>query len=231
MMGKPKLLDLFCCSGGAGMGYHLAGFEVVGIDIVPRPNYPFTFIQADALDYTAQFGYRYDAVHASPPCQPHSRMTRLAAGKQKEHLDMIPQTRFMLNALGLPYIIENVAGSTLKSPVMLCGSQFPELRVYRHRYFESNLTLYTPGHFPHKDKTPSAGRGKSPKGYMSICSGGIIGVTKEEKNAAMGIDWMTGMELSQAIPPAYTEYLGKQLLATVRGVEILEKQALKAPIF
>lgn len=225
MSEKPKLLDLFCCAGGAGMGYHLAGFDVTGVDIEPQKDYPFEFIQADALDYVAQYGYQYAAIHASPPCQKHSRLTRTAAGKHHEHPDFIPQTRFMLMALGLPYIIENVAGAPLRNPVMLCGSQFPELRVYRHRYFESNLALWTPDHFPHNDKTPPAGRGKSPKGYISITGGGIIGVTQDERFAAMGIDWTTNMKLSQAIPPAYTHFLGLQLFNAVRGIQILQEYA------
>lgn len=215
-MGKPKLLDLFCGAGGAGMGYHRAGFEVTGVDLSPQKHYPFKFVQADALDYVAQYGWMYDAIHASPPCQAHSKARRLAGANAKEHLDLIPQTRFWLRTLGLPYIMENVQGSTLKDTVELCGAQFG-LKVYRHRYFESSIYIMQPKHYPHHDKTPPAGRGRSPKGFISICSGGITGVSQAERFAAMGIDWMTNAELSQAIPPAYTEYLGRQLMTAVMG--------------
>jgi len=219
---RPKLLDLFCKAGGASMGYYRAGFDVTGVDIEPQPNYPFDFVQADALDYAAQYGWQYDAITASPPCQTHSRLTRTAAGKHKEHGDFIWQTRFMLEVIGKPYIIENVQGAPLKNAVMLCGSQFG-LKVYRHRFFEANFMLFAFNHYPHNDTTPPAGRGRSPKGFMSITGGGIIGVSKDERNAAMGIDWMTNKELSQAIPPAYTEYLGAQLMACVRGIQLLER--------
>lgn len=234
---RPKLLDLFCGAGGAAMGYSRAGFEVVGVDANAQPRYPFTFVRADALDYVAAHGWEFDAIHASPPCQSHSRITPKHAIKR--HVDLIPHTRWFLEALGLPYVIENVEGArvSLRNPVMLCGSQFG-LKVYRHRLFESNVMLFQPQHYPHRDKTPRAGHGISPKGFLSVTSGGqgikpeqieklcispkgFISVAGhfsgvEYARFAMGIDWMTGDELAQAIPPAYTEWLGRQLMAAVK---------------
>lgn len=230
---KPKLLDLFCGAGGAGMGYHRAGFDVTGVDIRPQPRYPFTFVQADALAYVAQYGWMYDAIHASPPCQAHSNITP----DKSKHLDLIPQTRFWLETIGVPYVIENVAGArkALRNPVMLCGADFG-LKVYRHRLFESNVFLFTFPHVPHNDNTPRAGHGISEKGFISVTSGGksleiavkAYGISSkgfvcvsghfsghEYCKFAMGIDWMTSAELSQAIPPAYTEFIGRQLMAYV----------------
>jgi DNA (cytosine-5)-methyltransferase 1 len=229
---RPKLLDLYCGAGGAGMGYHRAGFDVVGVDIKPQRRYPFEFIRADALEYLARHWQEFDAIHASPPCQAHSRITPKNA--RAAHQDMIPDTRSLLVGSGLPYIIENVMGAPLIDPVVLCGAAFG-LKVYRHRQFESNKYLMGIHHVPHRDKTPSAGHGLSPKGFVSVTGGGH-GISASQlkyasekgfisvcghfgggdyARAAMGIDWMTNAELSQAIPPAYTEYLGRQLIQYV----------------
>jgi DNA (cytosine-5)-methyltransferase 1 len=216
-----KLLDLFCKAGGAGEGYRRAGFEVTGVDIDPQPRYKAgRFVQADALAYVAQYGWMYDAIHASPPCQAHSDALRLAGKNAKQHIDLIPQTRFWLRALGVPYVIENVEGArkSLIDPITLCGASF-DLKVYRHRLFESNVFLLPPYHRPHNDKCPPAGRGKSPKGFFSLTSGGITGVSQSERFAAMGIDWMTNAELQQAIPPAFTEFIGKQLVTYLDNVQ------------
>src|SRR5574337_283544 len=166
---KPRLLDLFCGAGGAAMGYSRAGFEVTGVDLNPQPHYPFPFIQADALDYVASHGWQYDAIHASPPCQHFSQVTPDKA----KHPDLIPITRYWLRTLGKPYIIENVGGArkALDNPFMLCGAQFG-LKVYRHRFFESNVFIFAPNHDPHRDNTPSAGHGVPHKGFISITSGG-----------------------------------------------------------
>lgn len=221
--GKPVLLDGCCKAGGAGYGYKLAGFYVVGVDIEPQKRYAgHEFYQADILEFLGQYGWMFDAIHCSPPCEGHSRARRLAAKHAKEHLDLIPHVRFMLKSLGIPYVIENVKGAPLRDAVKLCGCQFPELRVYRDRYFESSIGLLVPQHFPHNDKTPPAGRGRSPKGYISITSGGITGVSQPERFAAMGIDWMTNAELSKAVPPAYTRHIGWQLMNAVLNRKAME---------
>lgn len=211
------------------MGYHRAGFDVTGVDIAPQKNYPFKFIQADALDYLREHGHEYDVIHASPPCQLHSSLKNLFVNKpdyQARHIDLIPQTRELLEASGKPYVIENVVGSPLRNPIMLCGSQFG-LKVYRHRLFESSVMLFAPNHAPHNDKMKSAS--VSPKGFITVGGdGGLYNLPEgvkymEYASAAMGIDWMSRTELSQSIPPAYTEYIGKQLMQVVT-----ERKTLKA---
>lgn len=134
MSKRLMCLDLFCKAGGAGHGYQLAGFEVTGVDIVPQPHYQGRFVQADALDYLAQYGWQYDFIHASPPCQSHSNASRLAGKHRKEYPDLIPHTRYLLQSLGTPYVIENVVGArhALRNPIELCGAAFG-LKVYRHR--------------------------------------------------------------------------------------------------
>lgn len=225
-----RILDLFCKAGGCSMGYHRAGFEVIGVDIEPQPNYPFKFIQGDALEVLRslirekQFaGYTFDAIHASPPCQRYSGIQGLAVarnGGYKDHVDLVDPTRELLIETNLPYVIENVVGAPLIDPITLCGATFG-LKVYRHRLFESNMLLFEPPHEPHNDSTPSAGNGISPKGFISVCgTGGVRGMTAKEIlnywSMAMGIDWMNRKELAQAIPPAYTEWIGNQLREQIR---------------
>jgi DNA (cytosine-5)-methyltransferase 1 len=226
MQYKPRLLDLFCGAGGAAMGYYRAGFEVVGVDIAKQPRYPFTFVQGDALEYAAKYGHQFDVIHASPPCQRNTRLNRIRKIKSStdaNYVDLIPETRALLESLGVPYVIENVEGAALNNPFMLCGSYFSDLLVYRHRFFESSHFVLTPAHTPHNDKTPPAGQGPSPKGFVSITAGGLFNVPEgytpaSYKNMAMGIDWMTQNGLTEAIPPRYTEFIGRQLIAvsTVR---------------
>ena len=178
------------------------------------------FIQMDAIDFLkTQDLSRFDVIHASPPCQKFSRVQSLGKARNgiyKEHPDLITPTRELLQATGKPYVIENVMGAPLINPIVLCGSMFKGLKVYRHRQFESNMPLYAPKHKPHNDKTPSVGNGISPKGFISVCgTGGVKGMTSKEIleywSMAMGIDWMARKELAQAIPPAYTEWIGRQL--------------------
>ncbi len=215
-----RLLDLFCKAGGCSVGYHRAGFEVEGVDIEPQSNYPYKFTQMDAIQFLdTQDLSRFDAIHASPPCQKFSQMQSLGKarnGGYKEHIDLIEPVRSRLIKIGKPFVIENVAGAPVENYIMLCGSMFG-LKVYRHRHFESNVFLWQPHHIPHNDKTPSAGNGLSPKGFISVCgTGGIRGMTAKQIvdywSMAMGIDWMNRAELAQAIPPAYTEWIGKQLI-------------------
>ena len=239
---KIRILDLFCGAGGAAKGYWLAftkaGFEVeiTGVDIASQKRYPYTFVKDDALHYAASHGWRFDFIHASPPCQAHSIITPDPA----KHVDLIPHTRWLLESLGKPYIIENVMGAAraMRSPIMVCGAQLG-LKVYRHRLFESSMYLMGMAHAPHRDNTPRAGHGISSKGFISVTSGGkrmrvavdakrrsgVYGISEkgfvsvtghftgvDYCRMAMGIDWMTAAELSQAVPPAYTEYLGRQLV-------------------
>lgn len=199
---KPKLLDLFCGAGGAAMGYHRAGFEVVGVDIKPQPHYPFEFHQADALTYPLE---GFDAYHASPPCQAYSSMkTKWNTG---DYPSLIPAILERFSGLQL-WVIENVVNAPLRSHVQLCGSSFGlgsnGYQLRRHRWFESNILIGVPGCY-HK------GRAISVVGGVKINR-----LTKRVPfiwgQEAMGIDWMIQDEMSEAIPPAYTEYIGKQLM-------------------
>ena len=208
---KPKLLDLCCGGGGAGYGYHLAGFEVTGIDVKPQPKYPFNFIQADALEYLANHWQEYDAFHASPPCQ---AFTSINFVWKREHPNLIPAFRELLVKTGKPYIIENVPGAPLENPVMLCGTMFG-LRVIRHRLFETNPVIwFPPATCQHWLRVVKHGRRPDRNKHFASVTGHFSDV--EYAKEAMGIDWMGQAELAQAIPPAYTEWLGKQLLNHLR---------------
>lgn len=201
-MKPPRLLDLFCGAGGASVGYHRAGFDVVGVDIRPQPRYPFEFYQADALEFPLD---GFDAIHASPPCQLYSVST--AMHDRSRHPDLIEPTRSRLVASGIVFIIENVPGAPLRNWVQVCGSGLGMRRIRRHRWFESNRALMgVPcAHGQNRDVISvvghSEGNGRTGPGWL-----------KGDREAAMGIDWMNRAELSQSIPPAYTEHLGRQLL-------------------
>jgi DNA (cytosine-5)-methyltransferase 1 len=214
------VLDLFCGAGGASMGYHRAGFDVVGVDIDPMPRYPFPFVQADALKVLDglilnESWCLYDAIHASPPCQAWSDLQKQS---KRFYEDFIERTRERLQEIGLPYVIENVEGAPLVDPVRLCGASdaFPELRVIRHRLFETNWPVRGaecpqkhPLVFTHDKRKPHYGKLDQDTAYVQVTGGGNCRV--ENARDAMGIDWMTKMELNEAIPPAYTEYIGRQL--------------------
>lgn len=210
-------------SRGAAAGYYSAGFEVTGVDIVEQPNYPYKFIKMDAIEFLKTHDIsEFDAIHASPPCQAHTRAQALSKGrnngKYREHLDFIPQTREILEKIGKPYIIENVVGAPLINPISLSGTQFKNLYTQRKRIFESNIELREPETKPVQKKTPTAGNGFGEDGFIAICgSGGVRGMNSKQIPlywgfALGGIDWMTRAELAEAIPPAYTEFLGKQLI-------------------
>ncbi len=212
---RPRLLDLFCGAGGAGMGYHRAGFEVVGVDISPQPHYPFEFHQADALEYLARHGREFDAIHASPPCQGYSVANNI---HQRRHPMLIGETRSALSSVGKPWVIENVMGAPMGFSIILCGTLF-DLKVYRHRLFEASFAMLAP-----KCAHPYA----LMDGYLCIYGDLVRGRQKGDRGnnflrftkwdglAAMGIDWhMTSSEMSEAIPPAYTEYVGARLLAAL----------------
>lgn len=205
---RPKLLDLFCGAGGCSVGYSRAGFEVVGVDNRPMPNYPFEFHQADALEFCREFGPEFDAIHASPPCQLYSRMTGSRESTRNEHPDLVGPCRDLLQSIHLPWVIENVGGSPLaRGATMLCGFMFG-LPLYRHRWFESEWISFRPEHRRHKIPASKAGHWKP--GTIISVAGHASPIEKARE--AMGIDWMTRDQLAQAIPPAYTEYIGKQLI-------------------
>jgi DNA (cytosine-5)-methyltransferase 1 len=199
-----KLLDLFCGAGGAAMGYHQAGFdEIIGVDIEPQPRYPFEFVQADALEYLTKHGREFDLIHASPPCQAYSRATAWR-GDRNNHPDMIATVREELICSGLPYIIENVedARSRLQNPIMLCGTALG-LPLRRHRYFEiagSGFFLVPPCAHQLDDFAFDHGGKQTERQYAD----------------AMGCDWMTVIESREAIPPAYTKWIGQQLITALR---------------
>lgn len=228
---RPRLLDLFCGAGGAAMGYHRAGFDVIGVDIEPQPRYPFEFWQHDAIDLLDKllsgrwmFGvYRplgiedFDVIHASPPCQAYSDLAA-RNGNGSKWPRLIELLRELLTATSKPWVIENVEGAPLINPVRLCGVMFPPLRVIRHRLFESNVPLLVPVHafrhplvFTYDRRKAHYGRLDQSTAFVQVTGGG--NATVANKRAAMGIDWMTGREINEAIPPAYTEFIGEQLLA------------------
>jgi DNA (cytosine-5)-methyltransferase 1 len=208
---RPKLLDLFCCQGGASAGYVAAGFDVVGVDIDPQPRYPFSFFRRDAIEFARRHGRHFAAVHASPPCQAFTNAQRLQGN---EHPDLIGPTREVLTGLGLPYVIENVPGSPLIEPAELCGAMFG-LGTYRHRLFETNWELATPEHPEHVAKTTKMGRSPVEGEFMHIV-GNFSGVARGRE--VMGMPWANRDGLREAIPPAYTEYIGLQLRAQVDNV-------------
>lgn len=279
-----RLLDLFCGAGGCSVGYHRAGFtEIVGVDIKPMPRYPFEFVQGDALEYLAERGGEFDAIHASPPCQAFSTLRFMP--NAKEHPDLVEPARKLLIASGKPYVIENVMGAPLINPLMLCGTMFGlgtgDAELRRHRIFETNWNLRILfGMFCKHGKRQtvigvhdSSGRGhdeaeehrrrrvitvigesgiaescgdrkaaakrktitvtgthgdagvsirRRPKsvGVWGNAGGeskrdGLLYFSTAERNEAMGIDWMKGGEISQAIPPAYTEFIGRQLIKEI----------------
>ena len=207
-----KLLDLYCKAGGASKGYQLAGFKVVGVDIKKQKRYPYEFIQADCLELMKdiEFLKSFDVIAASPPCQTHSitQHLRNAQGKSTDKVDLIPQTRQALIASGKPYVIENVPGAPLIEPIQMCGSYFG-LKVRRHRRFESNLPIVGS---PCKHKEQGKPVGVYGSMRDEIPKGGHTAKTIEEAREAMGIDWMIWGELVEAIPPIYTQEIGKQLL-------------------
>jgi DNA (cytosine-5)-methyltransferase 1 len=216
---RPLLLDLFCCEGGAAVGYYRAGFDVIGVDIAPQPLYPFPMVVADALNPPFDVA-RFDAIHASPPCQLYSVANNIHG--DDSHPDLVEDTRRLLLASGRPYVLENVPGAPLHSPVTICGLALG-LGVKRHRLFESNVALWA-------TQCPKGHPGDwvSVFGHTVLERGHVIGKAKgggnrikrrhlgvERGRVAMGMPWASRAGLSQAIPPAYTEHIGAQLLAAV----------------
>lgn len=206
---KPRLLDLFSCAGGAGMGYHRAGFDVVGVDINPQPRYPFEFHQGDAIEYLAEHGHEFGAIHASPPCQDWS-VTRHQSKRDHGSDHLLFVTRAVLKEVGRPWVIENVPGAAMRADYRLCGCHFGLPGLRRERWFETSWRGFqmNPSHSHHDETITVAGH---PGGTSTRDGSAGFGSTADWKRA-MDIDWMTAKELAQAIPPAYTQHLGLQLL-------------------
>ena len=214
---RPRLLDLFCGAGGASVGYHRAGFDVVGVDIEPHDYPPGDFIKADAMDMLTDktFMSSFDAVHASPPCQSFTAYRRRGDGVGDGYPDMIAAVRSELQRWGVPYVIENVPGAPLRNPVQLCGSSFG-LDVRRHRLFESNAALMAPPcmHGTQSPRFPQATNRTNPRRTVEV---GVWRIPLNVQQRAMGIDWMRLEDLTEAIPPAFTELIGSQLLEQMRA--------------
>lgn len=214
MQNKPRLLDLFCKAGGCTKGYQRAGFHVTGVDIDPQPRYcGDAFVQSDALEYVAKHGHEFDAISASPPCQGYSRMRHVTG---REYPLMIPMVRHMLRKTGRPYVIENVEDAPLIDDILLCGTMFG-LKTFRHRKFETSFFMMAPPHITHTLFGKASGQGRpvtAEKQYITV-TGNFSGI--ETGKRAMGIDWMSKRELTQAIPPAYTEYIGRHLMEVLHA--------------
>jgi DNA (cytosine-5)-methyltransferase 1 len=225
---RPKALDLFCGAGGAAMGLYRAGFDVVGIDIKPQPRYPFPFIQADALRPPVRLE-DFDLVWASPPCQAYSALRVMK--NRREHAMLIDPVRAMLKGSGQPWVIENVGGAPLRDPLELCGSMFglesEGFQLRRHRYFEASFFVLGT-ECQHAPRTVGVYGGKArniaqeKRHYAKDkeTRGAPAGVVLRQGigRAAMGIDWMNMDELSEAVPPAYSEHIGRYALMAL-GIE------------
>jgi DNA (cytosine-5)-methyltransferase 1 len=209
-MSRPLLLDLFCGAGGAAMGYHRAGFEVVGVDIRKQPHYPFRFIQGDALNPPVDLS-AFDAIHASPPCQKFTPLK--AMWNSREYPDLIEPTRSLCQLSGLPFVIENVPQAPLRATLMLCGTMFGlgsgNRQLRRHRLFEVSFPV---GLLPGCNHCGPSVVGVYGHSGGNSSRDGTPRSTVRERREAMGIEWMTNAELSEAIPPAYTEFIGLQLI-------------------
>lgn len=208
-----KILDLFCGAGGASVGYNLAGFEVVGVDIEPQPDYPYQFHRGDAISVLQNLTWSnvagwVDAIHASPPCQASSALTK-GTNKGREYEQLIPSVRAELDRIGLPYVIENVQGSDLRRDLTLCGEMFG-LDVIRHRYFECSFQVVQPAHRPHRGRVRGWRHGEYFDGpYVAVYGEGGGKGTVAEWQDAMRIDWTDNRKsIAEAIPPAYSAFVG-----------------------
>lgn len=211
------------------MGYHKAGFEVVGVDIEPQPNYPFEFIQSDAIEFILKRGHEFDAVAGSPPCQEYTKATAIAKARGKTYPDLVDPTRKAMRKAGRPYVMENVPQSPLRPDVILTGNMF-NLPIIRKRHFETSFFMFTQPLIPEYRKVGNELCSIWGKASQDRCSKDRFGfkTIREAWAFAMGIDWhMTEAELAEAIPPAYTEYIGRALLQTLYN---LNHSSLKIPL-
>jgi DNA (cytosine-5)-methyltransferase 1 len=217
---RPRMLDVCAGEGGAGVGYDRAGFEVLGVDLDARAlrRYPFRSVLMDAFEAIRALGPLVEAVHASFPCQSHSDLQKQS---KIEYPDLIEEGRGLLEEIGKPYVIENVEGAPLRDPVRICGAGIPGLRVIRHRLFESNIPLVGvpcperhPLVFTHDKRKAHYGRLDQDSSFVQVTGGGNC--TVANKRAAMGTPWMTGRGCNEAIPPAYAEHVGLQLMEAIR---------------
>ncbi|MFJ9387742.1 DNA cytosine methyltransferase [Nocardioides sp. NPDC101246] len=218
-MSRPKLLDLFCCAGGCSMGYYDAGFDVVGVDLTPRLDYPFEFIESDAMDVLADHGFlsSFDIVHTSPPCQ-HYSVAANAHGNADDHPDLVAATRDALRSWGGPYVIENVPTAPLIDAVLICGWAMGLRHIKRHRLFETNMPLMSPGCLCPEGDTVSV-FGHSGEDRRKSAGGMRKHVPIAEVRELMCVPWIKGRdEVSESIPPPYTEFLGAQILDYLEAV-------------
>ncbi|MGW1322020.1 SAM-dependent methyltransferase [Streptomyces antibioticus] len=211
---RLRLLDLYCCQGGAAMGYDHAGFDVTGVDKEPQPRYPYAFVQADAIAFVLGHGAEFDFIHASPPCQHDTACQRIQGNT---HPDLIAPTRAALESTGRPWVIENVGGALpkLHDPVMLCGPMF-RLDTYRHRYFEpgGGFTLPQPAHPAHT--VPQAKMGRPiPPGHYGQFVGNFSGV--DHARRVLGVPWMNRDGIRECIPPAYARWVGTHARSSLRA--------------
>ncbi|WP_063042283.1 MULTISPECIES: DNA cytosine methyltransferase [Nocardia] len=216
----PRLLDAFCCSGAASVGYNRSGFdEIVGVDIVGQPRYQFDFVQGDAIEFIRRYGHEFDFIHASPPCQASTTLTKGTNKKRnteigREHPQLIPQTREALEATGRPYVIENVSSAPIRRDLMLCGEMFG-LAVIRHRIFElGGWSTPNPPHPKHRGYVRGCRHKVWRDGpYFAVHGEGGGKGTVAEWQKAMGIDWTdVRKEIAEAIPPAYSQYIGERAM-------------------
>ncbi len=232
-MRRPRLLDLFCKAGGAAVGYWRAGFDVVGVDIESQPRYPFAFWQGDALQILTNLKRGdVDAIHASPPCQAYSVTKKIwASRRETNHPNLLPETRTLLEKAGIPFVIENVPLAPMRADLILCGTMFGlgwnGYQLFRHRLFESgggfDLPPWVPATCSHLNTPVSVfGHGGELRIGERRMEGGAmrrkaLRVPFDAACASMGIDWMKRHELVEAIPPAYTEFIGRQLHRHIRA--------------
>lgn len=216
-----RLLDLCCGGGGASVGYHRAGFdEIVGIDIADQPEYPFEFHRADAIEYLLQYGNEFDVIHASPPCQASSTLST-GTNKHLNYVNMIPEMREALSGFSVPTVMENVMGSDLRKDLVLCGEMF-ELKVIRHRKFEiNNIIVPRLDHVKHRGRVKGWRHGEVFEGYyyQVYGDGGGKGSVPEWQDA-MGMPWVKKRKtIAEAIPPAFTEYIGAHIIKELNNVQ------------